>query len=75
MAKGKSTKGQTTIYKACSVKSNEKKVNIDETTTTTYNNIQQRSPTTLQILYMHVYVDCLWPMFNFVIAVVVIKKY
>ena len=71
MAKGKSTKGQTTIYKACSVKSYEKKVNIDETTTI-YNNIQQRSPTTLQILYIH---DCLLPMLNFVIAVVVIKKY
>jgi hypothetical protein len=58
MAKGKSIKGQTTIYKASSVKSYEKKVNIDETTTT-YNNIQQRSPTTLQILYIHVHVDCL----------------
>ena len=65
MAKRKNTKGQTTIYKACSVKSYEKKINIDETTT--YNNDLQRHY--IYCIYMYI------PMFNFVIAVVVIKKY
>jgi hypothetical protein len=58
MAPRKSTTGETTICKACPVKSYEKKVNIDETTTTTYNNGHQRHY--IYCIY-NVHIDCLWP--------------